>query len=130
MDRGPRGQVKAGLLSLCPKCSWKPRIWQSRSGLLQEKNGLAKNRPTNRSLRRAIKKLLLTLATHYISRSPLTGFSICCCLLFIQRVLLGVCQVEERKVGPRVPVPSRDGQGFISACLTLLAFFPYPASPE
>lgn len=78
------------------------------------------------------KKLLLRPVIHYVNRSPLTRFSICCSPLFIQCVLLGgVCQKGEREVGPRVPAPSCDGQLLIIfSCLTLLALVPYPASPK
>lgn len=127
------GQGKAGLV-LGPKVFLEATdLRQSSSGFPQETNELAKNSTTNKSSRRAIKKLLLRPATYYISRSPLTSFSICCSPVLIQCVLFrrGVCQMGEKEVGCSFPAPSCDGQVLvISACLTLLALVPYPPSPQ
>lgn len=68
------------------------------------KKRAAKDRATNKSLIRARKQSLLSVAIHYISRSPMTSFSICCSLLFIRRALLGPDEGEE--AGFRVPALS------------------------
>lgn len=83
------------------KCSWKPLTYDKGAQVshTRTQNSLAKNRATNKSLKRARKKSWLSPAIHYLSRSPMISFSICCSLPFIQRALFrGVCQIRERRI--------------------------------
>lgn len=103
-NRVARGQVEVrpalGLKVFLEAAYLRP----SCSGFTQEKKRAAKDRATNKSLIRARKQSLLSVAIHYISRSPMTSFSISCSLLFIRRALLGPDEGEE--AGFRVPALS------------------------